>query len=177
MATTATEQEVLTLEKRYWDAMQKRDIPTMESLTADPCLVVGAQGASQIRRSQFSQMMQSDDYRVRSYKFDEANASVRQLSPDVAVIAYKIHEEFERAGKPGAQDAYDSSVWIRQGGKWQCAAHTNPGDHRLALTAAAQTTRRAGNCRPSFWHPGLGVRRLLRPRSSAGRTEPRRTRR
>ena len=124
MATTTIEKEVLRLEQQYWDAMKQRDIPTMQSLTADPCFVVGAQGVSQISRNQFAQMMQKDDYRVRAFKFDEANANVRQIRDDVAVVAYKVHEEFERGGKAQKQDAFDSSVWVRKGDRWECAVHT-----------------------------------------------------
>ena len=124
MATTTVEQEVLELEKKYWDAMKKRDSATMESLTADPCLVVGAQGVSQINRAQFRQMMAADDYRVRDYRFDEANASVRKLTNDVFAVAYKVHEEFERNGKAEKLDAYPTSVWVRRGNTWECALHT-----------------------------------------------------
>ena len=42
---------VLALEKKYWDALKSRDLPTMEALTADPCLLVGPQGASIIDRA------------------------------------------------------------------------------------------------------------------------------
>jgi uncharacterized protein (TIGR02246 family) len=121
---TAIENEVLKLEQQYWDAMKKQDIATMQSLTADPCLVIGGQGASQIPRSQFAQMMQSEDYRLRSFKFDDKTANVRQIGNDVAVVAYKVHEEFERGGRPQQQDAYDTSVWVKKGGRWECAVHT-----------------------------------------------------
>lgn len=125
MVTTTVEKEVLELEKTYWEAMKNRDIATAETLTADPCLVVGAEGAREISRSQFRDMMKDDDYRVRSYKLDETNATVRKLSDDVIAVAYKVHEEYERQGKAEKIDAYDTSVWVRTGNsRWQCAVHT-----------------------------------------------------
>ena len=71
MPATATQSEVLALEKKYWDALKSRDLPTMEALTADPCLLVGPQGASIIDRKQFKEMMSSDEWRVRSFTIDE----------------------------------------------------------------------------------------------------------
>ena len=49
---------------------------------------------------------------------------MRQLGDDVAVLAYKVHEELTVDGKPVAFDAADASTWIRRGGRWLCALHT-----------------------------------------------------
>jgi len=115
---------LLTLEKRYWEALKNRDVSTMESLTADPCLVVGPQGARSVPRTQFREMAASDDFKIKSFQIDERNASIRSITDNVAAVAYPVHEELERGGKTETLDAFATSVWTREGGRWVCAVHT-----------------------------------------------------
>ena len=124
MAATAVQSEILQLEKRYWDALKAQDIDAMQALTADPCLVVGPQGASLVDRKQFREIWEQDDWRVRSFTIDDRSASVRPIGKDVAVVAYSIKEHLEHQGKPQTLDAFDTSVWVRENGQWKCAAHT-----------------------------------------------------
>ena len=56
--------------------------------------------------------------------FELSNPIVHKLSDDVAVLAYKVHEELQVEGESIAFDASDSSTWVRRGGSWVCAAHT-----------------------------------------------------
>jgi hypothetical protein len=104
--------------------MRTGDTQTLRDLTADPCLVVGSQGVRQLSKSELTEIMRDQDYRVSSFTVDDGNVAIRKLSDDMAVIAYRVHEESNRDGTPQALDAFDSSVWIRNGGRWQCAAHT-----------------------------------------------------
>lgn len=121
---TATKSEVLELEKKYWEAMKNHDAATMQELTADPCVVVGQDGAMTMTARQLADMMKSQDYKLRSFRVDEGSAVVRELGDGVAMVAYKVHEESNRGGKDQSLDAYDSSVWVKRGNKWQCAVHT-----------------------------------------------------
>ena len=43
---------------------------------------------------------------------------------DIAIVAYKVHEEMTLEDKPLSLDAADASVWIKRDGQWQCALHT-----------------------------------------------------
>ena len=49
---------------------------------------------------------------------------VRMLTDDVAVIAYKVHEDLTADGEPVKLDAADTSIWVRRAGRWVCAVHT-----------------------------------------------------
>jgi hypothetical protein len=42
----AVKDELLTLEKRYWQAIQNNDLEAALDLTDDPCIVTGAQGVA-----------------------------------------------------------------------------------------------------------------------------------
>jgi hypothetical protein len=116
------EQELLAAERRYWRAMQENDVETALRLTDFPCVVTGPQGIGQIDEKAFAAMMQGPGYKLREFRFNDAQ--VRMLRDDVAVVAYTIHEELTIEGKPVTLDLVDSSTWIRRADGWRCASHT-----------------------------------------------------
>jgi hypothetical protein len=115
--------ELLKLENRYWQAMKDKDLETALSLTDFPCLIAGAHGFSSVDKNTYSKIMSSATYTVESFKLSD-DAEVRMLSDNVAILAYKVHEELIVDGKPVSFDAADSSTWIKRDGRWLCAMHT-----------------------------------------------------
>ena len=114
--------ELIALERKYWDAIKDRDPTTAASLTDDPCVLVGAQGVSEIGKSALGRMLQGASYTLESYAFDDVH--VRRVTDDVAIVAYKVREDLVVEGKPLQLDASDASVWVRRDGRWSCVAHT-----------------------------------------------------
>ena len=123
MATKAIEKELLTLEKKYWQAIKDKDFEAAMSLTDDPCIVSGAQGIGSIPRSAFEKMMKNATYELEEFKVDD-DVKVRLLNDDVAILAYKVHEKLTVDGKSVTLEAADASTWIRRNGHWLCALHT-----------------------------------------------------
>jgi hypothetical protein len=117
-----TEQEILDLEKRYWQALKENDVTTALQLTDFPCIVTGPQGLGRIDEQTFMKMMSSPSYSIQSVELKDAQ--VRLIRDDVAVVAYKAHEELTVEGKPVTLDVTDSSTWIRRDGRWVCALHS-----------------------------------------------------
>jgi hypothetical protein len=117
------EKELLDLERQYWQALKDNDMETCLQLTDDPCIVAGPQGVSSVNRAKFEEMMQRADYTLDDFQIGK-DAHVRMLDPDVAVIAYQVHEELTVEGKPVSLDAFESSTWVRRDGRWRCALHT-----------------------------------------------------
>lgn len=122
MATTTIEQELLGLEKQYWQAIKTGDVESALRLTDDSCIVTGALGVSRIDKPTFRSMMDASTYRLND--FEVSDPQVRLLRDDVAILAYKVHEELTVEGKPVSLDAADSSLWVRRDGEWVCAMHT-----------------------------------------------------
>ncbi len=56
--------------------------------------------------------------------FEITSPIVELLTDDVAVVAYRVHEDLLVDGQPLALDASDSSTWVRRNGEWVCAVHT-----------------------------------------------------
>ena len=61
-------------------------------------------------------------HRVLEYRISEMEV----LSPSdaVAIATYRVHQKMEMDGKPMEVDVVDSSTWVKIGGDWKCAAHT-----------------------------------------------------
>lgn len=124
MANKTGEQEVLDLEKQYWQAMKNNDIDAALRLTDDPCLVAGAHGVRSIDRPTFIAIMKKMPATVRDFVVKD-DAQVRLLGNDVAIVAYTVCEELSTPeGKTVTLDAVDTSTWVRRNGRWLCAMHT-----------------------------------------------------
>jgi hypothetical protein len=122
MTTQTLEKEMLALERQFWDAIKSADGQTVAKLTADKCIVAGASGAMEIDRETMGQMLSAAGYELKDYRFDDFH--VLPLRDGVVAVSYKVHEDMMVEGEPVSLDAYDTSVWVRNGGSWQCALHT-----------------------------------------------------
>ena len=122
MSTLTMEQEIVDLERKYWDALRDRDLETAKRLTEDPCIVTGPQGMSSINHEQFAHMFDSDQWKLNDYQLEDVEA--RAVTDDVAVIAYKVTEQMTVEGKPVTLKAADASTWVRRNGRWLCVLHT-----------------------------------------------------
>ncbi|HVJ16483.1 MAG TPA: nuclear transport factor 2 family protein [Polyangiaceae bacterium] len=123
MAQQAVETELLELEKSYWQALKDHDFDAALALTDDPCIVAGAQGVSSIGKDQFRKMMEDEHYSLDNFRIGD-EVQVRMLSDDVAILAYKVHEELTLDGKPVTVEAADASTWVRRDGHWLCTLHS-----------------------------------------------------
>lgn len=117
------EQELWELERRYWQALKDQDVDTVMGLTDDPCIVTGAQGVGTLAKEELGEMMRAATYTLDAFELDD-DVQVRMLGDDVAIVAYKVHEELTVDGVPVTIDAADASTWIRRGDGWRCALHT-----------------------------------------------------
>ena len=122
MTTQSVEQELVQLEKDYWQALKDQDVDADIQLTDDPCIVTGAQGVASIDHKTFKGMMANPSWTIEDY--DVTDVQVRMLADDVAIVAYKVKEDLTVEGKPVTLEAADSSTWVRRGGRWVCALHT-----------------------------------------------------
>jgi hypothetical protein len=114
--------EILDLENQYWNAIKENDKATLTKLTADPCIVTGAQGAARLDKKTFEKMMNEPNWTLLDYEIE--NAEVQPLGKDVAVIGYRVHEVVRYEGEELKLDAADASTWVKKNGSWVCALHT-----------------------------------------------------
>jgi hypothetical protein len=117
-----SKQDIIELEKKFWQTMVDRDVETAASMMSDASIVIGAQGASTIDAKTFARMMKEGTWELRSFKLDKLQVQV--TNDDTAIIGYEVTEKLVVDGKPLEMTAYDASVWTRVDGEWKCALHT-----------------------------------------------------
>lgn len=124
MAATATsiESELKQRERDYWDATLEGDTAALKKMTSDRFTFVMPDGVSEFGGGDFVKMMSAGDFKLTSYKFDPAQATVRELGRDAALIAYRVKWTYDREGKSEATDTYYTSIWVKDGGDWKYAA-------------------------------------------------------
>lgn len=121
---TVSDQELLALERSYWDALKDRDTRTVGRLTAEDSTVAGASGVAVFDPPSISKFMESVTYRIKDYRIDPQTVRVNRICDDAVAIAYAVHEDLEVEGKPVKLDAHDTSVWKRTDNGWTCVLHT-----------------------------------------------------
>ena len=122
MAQTV-EQDLLTLERRYWQALKDHDVDTALELTDEPCLVTGASCVGKVDKKTYASMMENATWTIDDFSIGD-DAQVRMLSDDTAVLAYTVREKLKVDGKPVSFEAADASTWIRRNDRWVCAMHS-----------------------------------------------------
>ena len=122
MTATPTKDEIIALEKSYWDAVQKKDGRRTAELSGKTSLVTGAQGVMSIAKTKMGKMTEDGNWTLESYTFDDIQVSTP--APDVAIIAYTVRQKVIMDGKSQDLRAADSSTWIRGPGGWECHAHS-----------------------------------------------------
>ena len=118
----ATKENILDLEKKFWTAMRDNDVQTMTDLTDDECILVGPQGISRFRNTDFEKMNEQATYKLRNFEIDDG-CEVTILNDETAVIAYKVKEDLDVDGESLTLEASESSTWVRRGDKWVCSLH------------------------------------------------------
>ena len=124
MTVNSREKELIAKERAFWDTMASKDGKTAGAMTADGCIVVGAQGVGAINAQVMEKMMADGKWELKSYSIDEKSLQVKFVNDDLAIIAYKVNEQVTVEGETIPVEAYDSSVWVREGATWRCALHT-----------------------------------------------------
>ena len=117
-----TKDEIVALEKSYWDAIKSKDGRRTAELSGKNALVTGAQGVMRIPKDKMGEMTEEGNWTLESYAFQDVEVSTP--SPDVALIAYTVQQSVTMDGRAQDLRAADSSVWIRGSNGWECHAHS-----------------------------------------------------
>lgn len=119
----SAENEVVELEKQYWQAIMDRDTDKILQLTADPCLVTGAQGVMSLDHATYRRMMDAQpEWELLEFTLEGLQA--KEIAPRVVTTAYSVTENMTVDGKPHTLKAADASTWVQQGDRWVCVLHT-----------------------------------------------------
>ncbi|MEQ1782083.1 MAG: nuclear transport factor 2 family protein [Hyphomonadaceae bacterium] len=117
-----TKDDIIKLEKSYWDAMKAKDGDKSAELSGETSIVSGAKGVMSIPKSKMGKMTEEGNWTLDSYEFDDVQFAAP--TPDVAIIAYTVKQKGTMDGKKTEMRAADSSTWIRGAKGWECHAHS-----------------------------------------------------
>jgi len=110
--------DIIELEKKYWDAMISQDYETVRGLTKFPCIVAGKQGVMSVDEPSYKKMFEQGEGKKMKVK-GITNEQI-QMGEDHALIGYLIELDYE--GKD--MKCACTSTWIKENDKWLCAMHT-----------------------------------------------------
>jgi ketosteroid isomerase-like protein len=120
--TTLDHDDVIALERAYWDAMKAKDGKTTEKLSGETSLVTGMRGVMSIAKAKMGAMTEEGGWALHSYAFEDV--AVVTPAPNVAIIAYKVRQSVTMDGKKAEIHAADSSTWVKGPDGWACYAHS-----------------------------------------------------
>jgi ketosteroid isomerase-like protein len=119
-STQTLKNELLQQERAYLAAVENKNGAAAAKLTARESLVVSGRGPMRVDAAAIERMVEQHDANSR-YEIDETSIEIVNATDDVAIIAYKLRTM--PADGP-ATEAFDTDVWVRRGGEWACALHT-----------------------------------------------------
>ena len=119
---SGNKQQIIDLETRFWQSMKDKDVETAKSLIAREGLVTGPMGTMTINPEKYAQMTRDGQWTLNNFKMK--NVEVVQPTEDSAIIAYEVHQTGDMKGQPMDLRCADSSVWVKEQGRWKCALHT-----------------------------------------------------
>lgn len=114
--------DIIALERSYWDAMQRKDGARTAELAGDPSIVSGMNGVMSLSKAKMRGMTEEGKWTLESYAFDDIE--VASPAPDIAIIAYTVRQRVTMDGKAQTLRAADSSTWVRGARGWECCAHS-----------------------------------------------------
>ncbi len=115
-------QQIIDLEKTFWQAMLDNDAETGASLVADPSLLAGSMGSIKLDPDKYRAMAKQGGWKLLDY--DLSDFDVVFANQDTAVVTYTVQQKGEHDGETLEQRNIDSSTWVRANGAWKCVLHT-----------------------------------------------------
>lgn len=120
-----TAQQLIELEKKFWQSMVREDTDAALSLLDQQALMVSTHGAMKFDHVQYRQMAQQGPMVLKDFKLGDID--VLMPTEDIAVLTYRVKQSVAPRGddaKRTTQEMADSSTWVRKEDQWQCVAHT-----------------------------------------------------
>jgi uncharacterized protein (TIGR02246 family) len=114
-STDALKDEILAQERAGLDALKSGDLAAFANSTADDAVFVDAAGPA----GKEQVMKNVAGFRLSDYSITDVQFVA--LSADSGLIVYRVTETGASHGREFTAKVIVSSLWVRRGGKWQCA--------------------------------------------------------
>jgi hypothetical protein len=104
---------LLRLEKAGWEALKEKERAAATANIADDFVAIMADGERQ-NRADFLKLL--TDMILTDYSL--SGVAFTQLTPDAAVLTYKMKTDYTYKGQAMKETVWVSSAWARRDGKW-----------------------------------------------------------
>jgi hypothetical protein len=108
------QQQIVAAEREGLEALKTGNVDHFAELTAEDAVFVDAAGPA----NKAQVVSNVADLRLTVFSMDDIQFV--QLSPTSGLIVYKVTEKGLSHGREFAAQAYISSIWAQQNGKWVC---------------------------------------------------------
>ena len=118
--TAARVDEVKQMEKRYTDALMKRDLATLEKIWSHDYTFTNGQGRL-LSRAERLENVKTGATEIQSA--DERDVQVRVYGGDAAVLVSHVTLKAQYSGKEASDEYRHTAVWIKGAGGWHLVAN------------------------------------------------------
>ena len=136
--------EIMALERRFWRALCDDDVDAAVGMLGEQSAIANAVGIHHFDPARYRDMAEQGPMRLTAFAFDDER--VFFPAPDVAIATYAVRQTFEIEGKAQTMHAYDTTTWVKTGGRWTAVLHTESprqaADGRAAAGDPAQPAER-----------------------------------
>jgi uncharacterized protein (TIGR02246 family) len=116
-AAADSKEDIVAAEKNSWKVYADRDAKGFGDTMTDDAVVISAGGEVVAGKQALMAQLSSSTCKVKSY--DLADAKVRPLSADVAILTYNLTQDVTcEGGEKWPPKAFVTAVYARKGGKW-----------------------------------------------------------
>jgi hypothetical protein len=117
-------QTLVELETRFWQSIVDQDTDAALALLCEPAFMVGSHGMASFDHDGYRRMAEHGTMVLKAFELSD----IELVFPrdDTAVLTYRVKQTLAPRGgtAPRVQQMADSSTWVRSGGHWRCAIHT-----------------------------------------------------
>jgi len=118
--TAARVDEVKQMEKRYTDALMKRDLATLEKIWSHDYTFTNGQGKL-LSRAERLENVKTGATEIHST--EEHDVQVRVYGGDAAVLVSHVTLKAQYSGKEASGEYRHTAVWIKGAGGWHLVAN------------------------------------------------------
>jgi len=111
-----TKEDLVAMEKSIWKAFANHDAKAYADTMTDDAVEIGSDGEATTGEKLLASIS-SPSCNVKS--FDLADTKLRQLSPDIAILTYRLTQDVTCDGKKSPTKTFATAIYVRQGGKWR----------------------------------------------------------
>ncbi|MBM3784937.1 MAG: nuclear transport factor 2 family protein [Acidobacteria bacterium] len=120
LAQPPSKNDILALDKKWSDAIQKKDAATLDKLLTDNLVYAHASGVVDTKKTYIAKIKEGKQV----YKsFEQRSPSVAVYGNDTAISFSWVHVTGTNPQGPFDDKIMMLHTWVKQGGAWKLAAH------------------------------------------------------